>query len=82
MSGYEVAERIRAAPGGREPYLVAFTEWSRIEDHRRAREVGFDTYVLKPADPDHLFALLATAPADGESTPTPVPVGRLKLSAE
>jgi len=63
MDGYQVAERIRAAPGGRDPFLVALTGWATVEDHRRAREVGFDTYVLKPADPEHLQALLAAAPA-------------------
>jgi CheY-like chemotaxis protein len=62
MNGYEVAHRIRKAPGGNVPYLVALTGWSRFEDHRRAREAGFDTYVLKPAEPDHLQALLAAAP--------------------
>jgi CheY-like chemotaxis protein len=63
MNGYAVAARIRAAPGGHEPFLVALTGWGNVEDHRRAREVGFDTYVLKPADPEHLQALLAGAPA-------------------
>jgi CheY-like chemotaxis protein len=73
MDGYEVAERIRAAPGGHEPFLVALTGWGRVEDHRRARLAGFDTYVLKPAEPAHLQALLAAAPANG---PDPVAVAR------
>jgi CheY-like chemotaxis protein len=64
MDGYEVAKRIRAAPGGPEPFLIAYTGWARVEDHRRGREAGFDSYVLKPADPDHLPALLAAAPKD------------------
>jgi CheY-like chemotaxis protein len=66
MDGYEVARRIRRAPGGDEPYLVALTGWGRVEDHRLARAAGFDTYVLKPADPEHLQALLAAAPTEHE----------------
>jgi CheY-like chemotaxis protein len=64
LDGYEVARRIRAAPGGDKPFIVALTGWGRVEDHRRARAAGFDTYILKPADVDHLQALLASAPAE------------------
>jgi CheY-like chemotaxis protein len=65
LDGYRVAERIRAAPDGDRPFIIAVTGWTRIEDHRKARDAGFDTYVLKPVDPDHLRALLTAAPADG-----------------
>jgi len=66
LNGYEVARRIRKGPEGTKPFLVALTGWTRVEDHRNAREAGFDTYVLKPADPDHLKALLAAACADDD----------------
>ena len=53
ISGYDVAKRIRSAPGGR-PFLV---------DRRKALEAGFDAHLVKPVDPDELERLLATAPA-------------------
>jgi len=59
MNGYEVARRIRQAPGGQEPYLVALTGWGRVEDGHLADAAGFDEYMLKPADPDRLQAVLA-----------------------
>ncbi len=61
-----VVERIRVAPDGDRPFIIALTDWARVEEHRKARDAGFDTYVLKPADPGHLQALLAAAPADDE----------------
>jgi CheY-like chemotaxis protein len=63
LDGYQVAQRIREAPEGDKPFLVALTGWTRVEDHRRARDSGFDTYLLKPADLDHLQALLTATPA-------------------
>jgi PAS domain S-box-containing protein len=63
MDGYEVARRIRAQPQARQPLLVAVTGYGREEDRRRAREVGFDAHLAKPADPDALNQLLA----DGNS---------------
>jgi len=60
LDGYEVARRIRAAPGGQAPYLVALTGMGRAEDPRSARAAGFDTYMLKPADTNQLQELLAS----------------------
>lgn len=65
MDGYRVAERIRAGENGDEPFLIAFTGWTREEDRRHAREAGCDTYVMKPIDPDRLRVLIAAAPANG-----------------
>jgi CheY-like chemotaxis protein len=66
MDGYDVARRIRSAPGGHQPYLVALTGWGGSEDRRVARTAGFDAFVVKPADLDALQALIAAAP--GEDT--------------
>ena len=60
MDGYEVARRIRAAPGPHRAKLVALTGWGQAEDSRRAREAGFDQHIVKPADIDVLKALLAS----------------------
>ena len=60
MDGYEAARRIRAAMGGR-VILVALTGFGQEEDQRRAYEAGFDRHVTKPAEPDVLESLIASA---------------------
>jgi CheY-like chemotaxis protein len=59
MDGYEVARRLRRQPGGGRVFLVALTGYGQEEDRRRAREAGFDAYLVKPVDPDALRELLA-----------------------
>ena len=60
MDGFEVAQRIRALPGGRDVLLVALTGWGQDEDRRRTAEAGFDAHLTKPVDAERLAALLAT----------------------
>jgi PAS domain S-box-containing protein len=60
MDGYEAARRIRAALGQR-VILVALTGWGQEEDQRRAFAAGFDRHVTKPAEPDVLESLIASA---------------------
>ena len=57
--GYEVARKIRAAPGGASILLVALTGYGQPADRRRAEEAGFDVHLVKPVDPARLVALLA-----------------------
>jgi CheY-like chemotaxis protein len=38
--------------------LVALTGWGAPEDRRRSREAGFDQYLLKPAVPEQVHALI------------------------
>jgi CheY-like chemotaxis protein len=59
MDGYEVARRLRRAPGLEGVLLVALTGYGRDEDRRRAFEAGFDHHLTKPADPEELRRLLA-----------------------
>ena len=61
MSGYEVAQRIRAEPWGRQMLLIALTGWGQEEDKRKAFDAGFDHHLIKPIDPDALEALMASA---------------------
>jgi len=58
MDGYALAETIRARAGVR-PILVALTGYGREEDVARARAVGFDHHVLKPANLDDLRDVIA-----------------------
>ena len=61
MSGYEVASRLRATEHGRRILLIALTGYGLPEDQRRAREAGFDRYLVKPVDFDQLVHALARA---------------------
>ncbi len=63
LDGYEVARRIRAEPWGKNAVLIALTGWGQDEDRRRSREVGFDSHLVKPLDPEALSTLLARLPA-------------------
>jgi signal transduction histidine kinase/DNA-binding response OmpR family regulator len=56
--GYEVARRIRNAPGGTETLLIALTGFTQPEDQRRAREAGFDAHLAKPVDIEKLQRLV------------------------
>jgi DNA-binding response OmpR family regulator len=66
LTGYELAERIRAASWGQDITLVAVTGWGQEEDRVRALQAGFDHHLVKPIAPEALEALLrplaATAP--------------------
>jgi signal transduction histidine kinase len=64
MSGFEVAERIRAAPHGTEVVLVAVTGWGQPADLVRSQEAGFDHHLVKPAG----LAALREIVGDGRVT--------------
>jgi CheY-like chemotaxis protein len=57
MHGCEVARQVVALQLDPPPMLVALSGYGRPEDVREARDAGFAHHVLKPADPDALFAL-------------------------
>lgn len=59
MSGYELAQRIRAHPAWRALRLVALTGYGQAEDRQRTAEAGFDAHLVKPADPGDLARALA-----------------------
>ena len=64
MSGYEVAERLRATmrPGA---MLVALSGHDSEEHRTRAEEVGFDQYLVKPVTDEQLMATLARCRQSG-----------------
>ena len=59
MSGYDVCRAVRRLPGGASMRIVALTGWGQPADREAARLAGFDGHLIKPADHDALFALLA-----------------------
>jgi two-component system CheB/CheR fusion protein len=56
LSGYEVAEQIRAEPSLSAAVLIAITGFGI--DHRRSEEAGFDYSLVKPIRPEVLRELL------------------------
>src|SRR5688572_14583786 len=58
MSGYAVAERLRAMPQTRTATLIAMTGYGQDEDRKRSREAGFDHHLVKPVDYETLLAIL------------------------
>ena len=59
LDGYEVARRLRAAPGGRSIGLVAITGYGQPEDQKRAFDAGFDAHLTKPVAPERLRQVMA-----------------------
>jgi CheY-like chemotaxis protein len=50
LSGYAVAEKIRAAAWGKSVTLIALTGRAAAEDLERARNAGFDRHFAKPVE--------------------------------
>ena len=61
LSGYQVAEKLRAAHGPDDLVLIALTGYGQPDSLRRAHEAGFDEYVTKPITPERLVRLMDVA---------------------
>lgn len=55
MSGYQLAEALRALPAYRSTPLIAVTGFSMYEDRQRALSAGFDDFINKPISPSALL---------------------------
>lgn len=64
MDGYEVARRLWATEPRPRPLVVALTGYTQGEDRRRAREAGFDYFLVKPVDPVELERIIGMAAGD------------------
>jgi signal transduction histidine kinase/ActR/RegA family two-component response regulator len=60
VSGFEVAERVRAEREASSIRLIALTGYGQPEDRRRALEAGFDEHMVKPLDLDGLEKVLSS----------------------
>jgi CheY-like chemotaxis protein len=58
MDGYGVAAELRRDPATAAASLIAISGYGQEEDHRRARQAGFDHHLTKPVDPAVLRPLL------------------------
>ena len=69
LNGYEVAERIRAAPWGSRIMLVALTGWGQATDRERSAKAGFHVHLVKPVDFAMLTKLLSSVKDPTATTP-------------
>ena len=60
IDGFEVAQRIRAMPGGTRVLLIAISGYGQDELRRKAQQIGFDRHFVKPIDPIAITRLLET----------------------
>ena len=60
MSGYEVAQSLRAEPWAEGIIIAALTGYGQESDRQRSWDSGFDYHLTKPPDPDVLQSLLAS----------------------
>ncbi|MGE5097096.1 MAG: PAS domain S-box protein [Betaproteobacteria bacterium] len=61
MSGYQVAEQLRARTGAAPMRIYAMTGYGQKQDRQRSLESGFDGHLVKPVMPDELFRLIEGA---------------------
>jgi signal transduction histidine kinase len=66
LTGYEVAERIRAEDWGRGMLLIAVTGWGQKSDKEKAQTAGFDHHLTKPMDPTELEQLFTASRAEAD----------------
>ncbi|MCI0582773.1 MAG: ATP-binding protein, partial [Chloroflexi bacterium] len=59
LDGYELARRLRPNRSGR-LRLLALSGYGQAEDRRKTLAAGFDMHLVKPVDPAHLSAAIAS----------------------
>ena len=62
LNGYGACQRIRQAPWGSRPLIVALTGWGQDADKHRSKEAGFDRHLVKPVEPAMLEKLIRSLP--------------------
>ena len=58
IDGYELARQLRALPEVDGALLIAVTGYGQAEDRGRARDAGFDHYLVKPVEFEALRSVL------------------------
>lgn len=62
MTGWELGKQVREAMGFKRPMLIAISgEYTKSSDRALAYMYGYNHYLVKPADPTELMALLEKA---------------------
>jgi CheY-like chemotaxis protein len=65
LDGFELARRLRQLERARGLRLVAMSGYGQPSDRERAREVGFDAYLVKPVSVEALTGALGAPVARG-----------------
>jgi signal transduction histidine kinase/DNA-binding response OmpR family regulator len=79
MDGYEATKLIRADPRFADLPVIAMTAHALADAQAKAKESGMNDYIIKPIDPDAMFATLrryykqAEAPSAESPRPSPQP---------
>jgi DNA-binding response OmpR family regulator len=68
MDGYALYEAIRARPEWASVPFVFLTSKAQEKDLSRGKELGVDSYITKPFDPDQLLATVQTLLEHGRAT--------------
>jgi|SRR3954464_9007557 two-component system OmpR family response regulator len=59
QSGFAIARELRQRLGTLAPLLIAISgQWTQPSDQQVGKAVGFDHYLLKPADPGEVIRLI------------------------
>ncbi|MBN9517578.1 response regulator transcription factor [bacterium] len=61
LNGVELCRRVRATPGGPQPFFIMFTWLSGKQDYADGKAAGVDDFIPKPIDEAHLDASLRVA---------------------
>jgi CheY-like chemotaxis protein len=67
MDGYAVAKAIREDHALTNTRLIALSGYGQPEDRRRTAEAGFESHLIKPVEPEKLFAELRKEEAFAET---------------
>jgi CheY-like chemotaxis protein/two-component sensor histidine kinase len=63
ISGYELAGRLLEQQRDAQPMLVALTDWAQERARQRARDAGFQRYLLKPVTREAMEGVLSALTA-------------------
>jgi signal transduction histidine kinase/ActR/RegA family two-component response regulator len=58
VNGLEATRKIRELPGCRNVPIIAMTANAFVEDRERCTDAGMNDFLIKPFNPDQLFAIL------------------------
>ncbi len=58
MSGYEVCQALKERMASNGILFIAVTGWGQESDRLKSREAGFDHHLVKPVDPQQIFAII------------------------
>ena len=61
LNGVEATQAIRQLPGYRDTPIIAMTANAFSEDRERCIEAGMNDFLIKPFNPNQLFAILLRA---------------------